>query len=275
MDYTVSIIKHSKILKSTIKKAVDCLGGFKRLIKKDETILIKPNFNSPDPYPASSDPLFVKAVAEELYKNGAEKIMLGESSGPYWKPTLKVLEKTGMLKVSKDLNMDVHLFDKERWIKVKVKGKYLNHVHIAKEALKADKIIYLPCLKTHKCARFTLSLKLTMGLIKNFDRYKMHAYKLEEKIADINLAIKPSLVIMDARKCFVTGGPTHGVVKKPNVILASNDRVAIDVEAIKIIKRYKANNKVNLPVWQLPQIKAAVKLNLGAKTETDYNVVKK
>lgn len=268
----VAIVKAKKDLKSTIKLAVDSIGGFKKYIKKNETVMIKPNFNSDDPFPASSDPIFVKAVAELLYENGAKKVLLGESSGPYWKPTMGVLDKMGMLDIAKEANIEVHSFDKEKWVKVNIKGKYLNKVNLASLALKVDKIVYLPCMKTHSGGRFTLSLKLTMGMIKNLDRYKMHAFRLEEKIADINLARKPDLIIMDGRKCFVTGGPTCGVVKEPKIILASNNQVAIDVEALKILKKYKEKNKLNMPIWDLPQIKTAVEIGLGDKK---YNVIKK
>ena len=78
---------------------------------------------------------------------------------------------------------------------------------------------------------------------------------------------------MDARKCFVSGGPESGEVKEPNLILASTDRIAIDIEGLKILKSYPAKNKLDLPLWEIPQIKRAVELGLGAKSEKDYKVL--
>jgi len=78
---------------------------------------------------------------------------------------------------------------------------------------------------------------------------------------------------MDARKCFVSGGPESGEVKEPNLILASTDRIAIDIEGLKILNSYPAKNKLDLPLWEIPQIKRAVELGLGAKSEKDYKVL--
>jgi len=78
---------------------------------------------------------------------------------------------------------------------------------------------------------------------------------------------------MDARKCFVSRGPEAGEIKEPNLIFASQDRIAIDVEGLKVLKSYKAKNKLNLPLWEFPQIKRAVELELGVKSEEEYRLV--
>ena len=80
---------------------------------------------------------------------------------------------------------------------------------------------------------------------------------------------------MDGRKCFVTQGPDHGDIKEPNVILASGDRIAIDVEAIKILKSYKARNLlVYEDPFQYEQIKHAAELGLGVKSEEEIKVLR-
>jgi uncharacterized protein (DUF362 family) len=56
------------------------IGGFNMMIKKGDQVLLKPNFNSADLPPASSDPRFLKAMVELLYEYGAGKVILGESS---------------------------------------------------------------------------------------------------------------------------------------------------------------------------------------------------
>jgi len=78
---------------------------------------------------------------------------------------------------------------------------------------------------------------------------------------------------MDARKCFINKGPSRGEVRNPNLILISNDRIAIDVEGIKIIQSFKGNSLEKLNPWEIPQIKRAVELNLGVKDEKDYELI--
>jgi uncharacterized protein (DUF362 family) len=61
-------------------------------------------------------------------------------------------------------------------------------------------------------------------------------------------------------------------VREPNVILASGDRTAMDVEALRIMESYEGAKLKDDP-WSYPQIRHAVELGLGAKSEEDYEVV--
>lgn len=70
-EVLVSKIKSCDDLKATISSAVALIGGFQKIVEKGDEFLIKPNFNSSNPPPASSDPEFIKAVIELLYKHGA------------------------------------------------------------------------------------------------------------------------------------------------------------------------------------------------------------
>ncbi len=250
-------------LKTNILKAVNAIGGFNKVINNGDEVLLKPNFNTADAPPASSDPEFVKAVIELLYEHGASKVILGESS-MFSLCTRKVLEETGMLRKAEEAGAEVMPFDEGKWIKVKTGGKYLRNVSLPEKALAAKKLVYVCCMKTHKWAKFTLSLKLAVGFTKPHERMLLHARRLEEKIADLNLVVHPDLIIMDGRKCFISGGPAYGELRNPNVILASGDRTAIDVESIKIIQSYDGTSLTAEP-WSYMQIRRAVELGLGVK----------
>jgi uncharacterized protein (DUF362 family) len=267
----VSKVKSNSNLKETILKAVNLIGGFQKIVEKGDEVLLKPNFNSSNPPPASSDPEFVKAVIELLYEHGAAKVVLGESSMQFLS-TSRVLEKTGMTEKAKEAAVEIVNFNKEEFAKVHIGGKYLKAASLPKIALKAQKLVYVCCLKTHSRAKFTMSLKLAFGYIKRRERVRFHMRNLEEKIADLNLAVHPNLIIMDARKCFITGGPFSGNLRNPGFVLASGDRVAIDVEGIKIIESFEGSNLTDNP-WSYRQIQRAVELELGARNEQDYQVI--
>ncbi|MDH5793561.1 MAG: DUF362 domain-containing protein, partial [Candidatus Bathyarchaeota archaeon] len=134
------------------------------------------------------------------------------------------------------------------------------------------KLVYVCCMKTHRWAKFTLSLKLAVGFMKPSERMLLHARNLEEKIADLNLVVHPDLIIMDGRKCFISGGPACGELRNPNVVLASGDRIAMDVEAIKIIQSFEGANLTDDP-WSYTQIRRAVELGIGVKSEQDYKTI--
>jgi uncharacterized protein (DUF362 family) len=100
----------------------------------------------------------------------------------------------------------------------------------------------------------------------------LHARNLEEKIADLNLVVHPDLIIMDGRKCFISGGSACGELRNPNVVLASADRIAMDVEAIKVIESFEDSSLTDDP-WSYTQIRRAVELGIGVKNEDEYTVV--
>jgi len=261
----VSIVDAKKELKEDIRKAVALIGDFSRFIKKGDTVLVKPNYNSPDAPPASTDIAFLKAVVELIYEAGAKEVTIGESSGMLWFPSRRVLKKAGVFDLSKDIKAKLVCYDDGKFVKriFPPEAKYLESIHITEETEKHDKIILVPCMKTHMISRFTMSLKLAVGMISRPDRYKMHLSHIEEKCAEINLLYKPDLIIMDGRKAFATSGPSFGKVVEPRVILASTDRVALDIEGVKILQSYKEKNRLDMPVLELPLIKHAIEIGIG------------
>jgi uncharacterized protein (DUF362 family) len=260
-----------KDLEQDISRVVNSIGGFGKAIEKGDEILLKPNFNTEDAPPGSSDPDFVKAVIELLYEHGASRVVLGESSMASLS-TRKVLEKTGMLKRAEEAGAEVFPFDEGKWVKANTGGKYLRTVSLPEEALEIKKLVSVCCMKTHRWAKFTLSLKLAVGFMKPFERGALHMRHLEEKIADLNLVVHPSLIIMDGRKCFISGGPARGELRTPNVILASGDRVAMDVEAVKVIESFEGSDLTADP-WSYTQIRRAVELGIGVVKEEEYEIV--
>jgi uncharacterized protein (DUF362 family) len=258
-------------LKGNILKAVDLLGGFSKVVENGDEILLKPNFNTDDAPPGSSDPDFVKTVIELLYEHGASKVILGESS-MFSLSTRKVLEDTGMLRKAEEAKAEVAPFDEGKWVKIGTGGKHLRTVSLPERALEAKKLVHVCCMKTHRWAKFTLSLKLAVGFMKPSERMLLHARHLEEKIADLNLVVHPSLIVMDGRKCFISGGPACGELRNPNVVLASGDRIAMDVEAIKVIENFEGASLTDDP-WSYTQIRRAVELEIGAKKGEEYKVV--
>jgi uncharacterized protein (DUF362 family) len=258
-------------IKECILRTVDLIGGFGKVVEKGDEIWLKPNFNTGDPPPGSSDPDFVKAVIELLYECGASRVIVGESS-MMSASTHRIFEETGMMKKAEEVGAELVFFDEGKWVEVSTGGKYLKKVGLPEKALNAKKLFYVCCMKTHKWAKFTFSLKLAVGFMKPNERMQLHIRHLEEKIADLNLVVRPSLVIMDARTCFISGGPACGELKNPNLVLASGDRVAIDVEAIKTVKSFEGNSLTEEP-WSYTQIRRATELGIGVRDEQTYAVI--
>jgi uncharacterized protein (DUF362 family) len=181
---------------------------------------------------------------------------------------------TGLCNIVGDLGIELVYLDEHEWVKKQFpKGRHMKSGFIGAPALEGDKLVVAPCLKTHRLAGFTASMKSFVGWVGTKNRIRMHARRLQKKIADLASFFQPDLIVMDARKVFVTGGPASGQVESPNLILASGDMVSIDVEGVRILKSYDAKNKLGGDIWEIPQIRHAADIGIGATSDDDIIVV--
>ena len=81
-----------------------------------------------------------------------------------------------------DIPLEIVNLDNGDWVKQKIeKGRYLKDVSIPKILNQVDKLIYLPCCKTHFLAQYTGALKLAVGLIRPKERMRLHMKKAARK----------------------------------------------------------------------------------------------
>ena len=66
-------------IRASLDEIIALLGNLTPAIQRGDRVLVKPNFNSPDPYPGSTDLVFLRAVIELLLAAGA-KVTIGESN---------------------------------------------------------------------------------------------------------------------------------------------------------------------------------------------------
>ncbi|MHA1961571.1 MAG: DUF362 domain-containing protein [Candidatus Thorarchaeota archaeon] len=271
--YLVSQVVAGDDLKASIEESVGMIGGFSKVIEAGDTVTIKPNLNTADPCPACSDSEFIRALGEALYDAGAMKLKITDSS-TMMVATSGVAQKSGISAVADDLDAELVFLDEHPWVKTKFpRGKYLKSGSIGAPLEDMGKLVLAPCLKTHFLARFTASMKLFVGWIRHRERMRMHARKLEEKVVDLASFFEPHLIVMDARRCFVTRGPSSGQIEEPGLILASGDMVSIDVTGVRILQSYGAKNRLDMDVWDLPQIRHAAELEIGARSDDEILVV--
>jgi uncharacterized protein (DUF362 family) len=255
--------------KSGIPEVLRLIGGIAPAIENLEEgyVLVKPNCNSYDPFPASTHPDTVRLVTKLLIDAGLqrEQIVIGDMSGPAWLPTEATMKKNGILSVASEFGVKVSFFENEEWVSVKPKeaSSWPEGYRIAKKAYEATRVISLPCLKTHQFGGiFTLSLKNSVGLINPADRTILHK-KPGYRIAEINLAYTTDLIVLDGLHCFVTEGPAHGKKVASGVIVAGSDRVAVDAIGVAVLKYHKAEGIGNVKVKDHEQLKRAAKIGVG------------
>jgi uncharacterized protein (DUF362 family) len=230
-------------------------------------VLLKPSLNSHDPYPATSDPAFARLTERALLRRGASTVELAESTG--------IANPLGVEATASALGFPVgsiRSLDHGPWRRVAVPSSHLRSLRVATLVMEAEYLVYLVCLKTHSRARFSIGIKAAMGVIHPADRVRIHLSRTEHGVADVNLAARPDLVIVDGRKAMVTGGPEKGRVIEMGWLLASTDLVALDVECLKLLRAVPAENRLDGEPWQLPQVARAVEMGWGCRREEDYEV---
>ena len=266
-------------------KTTDRATGIPELLSKigldgysGKQVALKANFNSADPFPASTHIDTLKAIVQPLKSAGSSEIVLAERSG--MGNTEEVLEQMGVFALSKELDFQVIVLDdvdKDGWVKFdRDKTHWLKGFYIAKIFHDADKIVQTCCLKTHRFGgHFTLSLKNSVGLVAKkvpggtYDyMWELHSSPFQRQmIAEINNHYNLDLVLMDGIKAFSTDGPEKGKEVEPNLLMASKDRVAIDAVGVAILKMYGAKGKIGeANIFEQDQLKRAAELGIGVKS---------
>ncbi len=250
--------------------------NFSDLILPGQSVLIKINLNTADPYPASSSPEMLGRLVQFLHQRGIHQIKVGDCSSIGALPTQRVVKKIGVGDVIKGKAEMVN-FDEGPWVKVPIQGKYLQGVTVPKIALEADRILFLANLKTHQHADFSFGLKLGVGFLHPLERYPLHRDHLQEKVVEINLALPPDLTIIDGRTALITGGPAKGRIEKGGIILLGTHPLAVDVEAYKHLdglkKCYGCIDGFREDPYEMKQLGHGRNIGLGGSPWKGYECI--
>jgi uncharacterized protein (DUF362 family) len=272
-------------------KTSDRAFGVKKLLGQirlrgfsGKRVALKANFNSSDPFPASTHPDTLTAIVAVLKKAGVAGITLAERSG--MGPTRRVLEELGIFKLGEKLGFEVVVSDelgKGDWVQFgRDDSHWVRGFCIAKCFFDADVVLQTCCLKTHRFGgHFTLSLKNSVGLVSKRVPGEVYDYMWElhtspfqrQMIAEINQRYRVDFVVMDGIRAFISGGPEQGEVVEPNLLLASRDRVALDAVGVAVLRAYGAKGNVGTGrIFELEQIRRAAELGIGVKYAKDIKL---
>jgi len=246
-----------------------------------KAVVLKPNFNSADPTPGSTHIDTLRALILNLQEMGASSITLAERSGP-GDSTRIVMEKKGIFKLAEELGFDILNLQEigpEGWIHFRPKNSHWQDgFQFPRIYVEAECIVQTCCLKTHGFGgHFTLSMKNSVGMVPGGSPYmrELHTSQYQRQmIAEINIAYSPDLVVLDGVEAFTHGGPAQGTRANTNVILASNDRVAIDAVGVAILRELGTTPEVSRGrVFEQDQIARAVELRLGVSSSEEIELV--
>jgi uncharacterized protein (DUF362 family) len=251
------------------------LGAFDLSLFSGTSVVVKANFNSADPFPASTHIDTLDTLCSAVLEQHPVRVNLVERSG--MGNTRDVLKGTGMFDLARDRGFTVTVLDeldRSGWQEIQATGLHWSRgFFLAKDIARADCVVQTCCLKTHRYGgNFTLSLKNMVGTVArrvpglNYDfMNELHTSPHQRSmIAEINKFCRTDIVVMDATEGFSSGGPDKGKLIKPGVILASRDRVAIDAVGVALLRvSGTVPSVMNGKIFEQEQISRAAELGVG------------
>jgi len=252
-----------------MKKGLELLGGLEKFVKPDEKVLIKPNLltGKPPEKQATTHPAVFEALIRCL-KEKQYKIFYGDSPGLVIGTPEKVAEQADLKQVA-----DKHEIPNDNFTSGKTvqfpDGQQCKQFPIAQAALEADAIISLSKMKTHQLTRITGAVKNQFGCVYGFHKGAFHvkfsdAISFSKMLVDLNKLLKPKLYIMDGIMAMEGNGPGAGDPVAMNVLLMSEDPVALDATFCRLI---------NLDPEYVPTNTFGKKYELGTYAENEIELV--
>ena len=219
------------------------LAEYERFLPKNKDTILKLNLSWTLFFPACSTPPWqLEGVLKTMKEDGYTRIVAVENQtvvthpwkGAYYNKWLPVLEKYAV-KFTPLTNVE--------WIPYEPKSEMLamdklfEKILIPKIFLNSN-VVHLPTVKTHGHTITTGAMKNAFGGL--IPKYRHHAHKrIHEVLVDL-LAIQKEIhdgifAVMDGCVCGNGAGPRTMKPFFGNLILASEDQVAIDAVAAKIM----------------------------------------
>ncbi len=243
-------------------------------VQRGQTVYLKVNTNSGDPYPYSTSPDMIRWVVGKIRERGGE-VFVGDRSFFGDRYTGRNFMGNGIADVCSELGIELHVFgdtgandsaaNSVDWMDLPdtVDGLgarsayWTGEMKIPVMVAQADHIIAMPCMKTHFIAGYTQSMKNVIGLINPVDRSRANnlgnhstaSDRLFRQVAFMNKAGPAvSLVVLDGWTALTSGGPLPSnapsgapagwtaQTAEPHVVVISRDRVAADLTGLAVLK---------------------------------------
>lgn len=250
----------SELVYEKVKQAVELLGGIEKFVNHQERILLKPNLlrgKNPDAA-VTTHPAIFEAVIRLLNETGMKYISYGDSPG-FGSPA-GAAKDSGLAEIAEKYQLSLKDFSHGMKVDFFL-GLGTKRFEIAQGVLESDAIISLPKMKTHGLTRITGAIKNQFGCVYGLNKGMSHAHYPDVKsfskmLVDLNRYLSPKLrlFIMDGIVAMEGNGPASGNPVPMNVILVSDDPVALDATFARM---------VNLDPAFVPTITYGEEMELG------------
>ena len=258
MNPVVSIVKcpdySGETVRSSIKKAVDLIGGMEKFIFDGQRVLIKPNLCLPEPPEKSitTHPEIVRQTVNLCLERMTDVTVGDNPVGVLDISRLDYIwKKTGMKLLSEEMcfKQSFLLYNLLRYTSV-INGKEQEY-YISKDLFDFDCIINLPKFKTHTLMTFTGAVKNLFGVLPGNSKRMLHCSlpaheHFAKLLLDLHRIVQPRLNIMDAVTVLEGDGPgSGGKNRKIGLIMASDNGIALDIVASSLMNIHPGDVPTN------------------------------
>ncbi len=252
--YPTFAIVHGKDPRKMARAALEKLGGMSRFISPADKVLVKPNvgWDRQPEQAANTNPVLVQAVVELCLEAGAVEVWVTDNSinDPY-----RSFARSGIEAAVKKAGGQVKYTMENDFVLTDLKGQILKVWPVSRFYHEADKVINMPVIKHHSLSKCTIAMKNWYGVLGG-RRNRLHQ-DINNSIADLASAIRPTLTVVDATRVLKQNGPTGGNLSDVSIedtILVGLDEVALDAYSLKFL---------DLKVEDVPFIGIAERRGIG------------
>ncbi|MBQ7848499.1 MAG: DUF362 domain-containing protein [Clostridia bacterium] len=225
-----------------VREGFRLLGGLGKFVKPEEKLLLKPNLLARAlPQKAiTTHPAVFSAVCRALKEAGCNRLSYGDSPGNPTTTPDKAAEGAGIAEAAAEFGLEKADFASGSVVPFP-EGRTAKSFYLCKGVQEADGLINVCKMKTHALERITGAVKNLYGCVTGVNKATGHAMfpnseVFADMLVDLNRCIRPRLHIMDGVMAMEGNGPTSGTPTPMNVLLFSDDPVALDAVFCSLIR---------------------------------------
>jgi uncharacterized protein (DUF362 family)/NAD-dependent dihydropyrimidine dehydrogenase PreA subunit len=227
-----------RLVQQALSHGVELLGGLDRFVSPGERLVLKPNLLAGvDPEEAVTTHPAVLEAAVRLFRDGGAEVSFGDSPG--LESPARAAERAGLTEAGRRGGADFADFSTGGRME-SAGGGLVSGFPIAQPLHTCDGLVNLPKMKTHQLTRITGAVKNLFGCISG-KRKALYHVQFQDVMAfstllvELALRLRPRLHIMDGIVAMEGNGPRGGDPRPLEVLILSEDPVAVDATFCRLV----------------------------------------
>jgi len=265
--------------KQMLTAGLEKIGGLGKLIDNNQDVLIKPNLNAVDVYPAISSTESIVSLTGEVVAATTGNVRIGDVS---YHPTDSVYQHADLANALAGSGAELIHFTEKYNVRRSGWSSSKPDYLVYSEVYNAPIIINFACSKRHFLAKMSTALKNNVGCVAasgaSQSRQYLHGLSgtaFLKEIAEIAGLINPELTIVDARSMLIGNGPFSSspgakILEGINFLIISGDMNAVDHYCSMLLQGFDSTFFESQIAATLNQ---AHSLGLGVKDLNDVKII--